>query len=134
MTSYVLDACAVIAYLNDETGSDKVEALLQSNSTIFMSAINVLEVCYDVVRNTGNSTDAQAVLHALSQWPIIIVHTLDEPVLLAAAIFKARGKTSLADSVALGLAQIEQAKLVTADHHEFDRLEQDGLAQFEWIR
>ncbi|HSN75666.1 MAG TPA: hypothetical protein VL334_11365 [Anaerolineae bacterium] len=65
---YVFDACALIAYLNDEVGA---------------------KVAYRI---------------------------------------------SLADSVALGLTQQLDASLVSSDHHEFDRIDQDGKLRFHWIR
>ena len=47
MTIYVLDACAVLAYINNEIGADKVEQLLMSQQRVFMASINLLEICYD---------------------------------------------------------------------------------------
>ncbi|HRH92071.1 MAG: PIN domain-containing protein [Agitococcus sp.] len=134
MTVYVLDACAVLAYINNEIGADKVEQLLMSRQTVFMASINVLEICYDMARRTGDLEEASNFYRLITSWPIHIVDVLDEPLLMAAASFKMRGRLSLADAVALGLSKIKQAKLVTSDHHEFDTLEQAGLAEFEWIR
>jgi len=48
--------------------------------------------------------------------------------------FKRNYRVSLADSVALGLAQQLNAYLVTSDHHEFDPIDRDGKARFWWIR
>ena len=49
---YVLDACAVIAFLNDEEGAQKVEQLLlqgeRAPDTLFMHEINLLEIYYGV--------------------------------------------------------------------------------------
>ena len=134
MTIYVLDACAVLAYINNEIGADKVEQLLMSQQRVFMASINLLEICYDMARRTGSLGEASHFYRLVTSWPIHIVDVLDEPLLIAAASFKMRGRLSLADAVALGLAKIKQAKLVTSDHHEFDTLEQAGLAEFEWIR
>ncbi len=43
---YVLDACAVIAFLNDEDGAHRVEQLLSQGdrapNTLFMHEINLL--------------------------------------------------------------------------------------------
>ena len=134
MTIYVLDACAVLAYINNEIGADKVEQLLMSQQRVFMASINLLEICYDMARRTGSLEEASHFYRLVTSWPIHIVVVLDVPLLIAAASFKMRGRVSLADAVALGLAKIKQAKLVTSDHHEFDTLEQAGLAEFEWIR
>lgn len=43
-------------------------------------------------------------------------------------------KVSLADSIALGFAKENQARLVTSDHHEFDPIDEAGDAKFLWIR
>ena len=43
--------------------------------------------------------------------------------------FKANDRVSLADSVALGLAQQHNAHVVSSDHHEFDPIDRDGKVQ-----
>ncbi len=52
---FVLDACAIIAFLNDEEGTHKVEQLLwqcsRAPNTLFMHEINLLEIYYGVYRN-----------------------------------------------------------------------------------
>lgn len=59
---------------------------------------------------------------------------MTESWLLTASNFKARGRISLGDAMALALSQELNALLVTADHHEFDPIEKEGRARFEWIR
>ena len=52
---FVLDACAIIAFLNDEEGTYKVEQLLwkcnRAPNTLFMHEINLLEIYYGVYRD-----------------------------------------------------------------------------------
>ena len=48
--------------------------------------------------------------------------------------FSTAYRISLADSVALGLAQQHNAHLVGRDHHEFDPIDRDGKPRFRWIR
>ena len=134
MTQYVMDACAALAVLNDEAGADRVEALMASEARIFMSSVNTLEVCYDMARRSGSLAQARQTLDDLLSWPLEMVYQLDEDALLAAAAFKTKGRMSLADAIALELAQVYGAALITADHHEFDPLEAAGVARFEWIR
>ena len=47
-SSFVLDACALIAYLNDEEGADRVETRLleaaEGSITVYMSVVNVCEM------------------------------------------------------------------------------------------
>ncbi|MBT8420496.1 MAG: PIN domain-containing protein [Gammaproteobacteria bacterium] len=134
MNGYLLDACALIALLNDEPGADTVEALLTGKPPIFMSAINVLEVSYDAVRRSRQAHAAALVLELVRQAGIDILWSLTESELLAAAQWKARGKLSMADALALGIAETRALRLVSADHHELDPLEAQGLVQVEWIR
>jgi PIN domain nuclease of toxin-antitoxin system len=48
---YVLDACAIIAFLKGEAGADVVEnALLDRGSQCMAHAINLCEVYYDFHR------------------------------------------------------------------------------------
>jgi hypothetical protein len=45
-----MDACALLAFLNDESGADVVESLLQQiktgECTLFMHKLNILEIYY----------------------------------------------------------------------------------------
>jgi PIN domain nuclease of toxin-antitoxin system len=134
LSTYVLDACALVAYLRDEAGGDRVANILASGHPVHMSAVNVLEVCYDAERREGDSSGAMDVLEKVDDLGIEVIWTLRRADLLAASTFKARGRLSLADAIALALSQRLNARLVTADHHEFDSIEQAGLARFEWIR
>jgi len=54
MAVVVLDACALIAYLRDEGGSERIkEVLLRPEDSVIMHVINVGEVFYDgLKRNT----------------------------------------------------------------------------------
>ena len=48
MAVVVLDACALIAYLRDEEGSDRVsEVFLRPEDPVLMHVINMGEVFYD---------------------------------------------------------------------------------------
>jgi len=62
MKRHVLDACALLAYLNDENGAAAVEDLLASSKEIFMSVVNLYEVCYDALRTSGDEHAVAEVL------------------------------------------------------------------------
>jgi len=51
---FVMDACALIAFLRDETGAEVVTTVLRNanggKAAIRMNGINLLEVYYDVYR------------------------------------------------------------------------------------
>ncbi len=134
MNGYLLDACAVIALLNDEPGADRVDTLLKGKMPVYMSVVNALEVAYDAVRQTGDPAVATKPLRLLMHEGVEFFWSLSEPEFAAAARWKARGRLSLADAIALAVAEIRGLRLISADHHELDPLEAAGLIQVEWIR
>ena len=62
---YIFDACALLAFLNDEEGGDTVEKLLMQSAegdvSVSMSIVNLLEVYYSELRDKGAEI-AQVVL------------------------------------------------------------------------
>jgi len=134
---YLLDACALIAYINDEDGADVVEALLAQSSDnavlLSMSMTNVLEVYYGVFRDFG-SDKAEEVLDEILSLPIGFIGDLSLDTVREAGRLKVSHKMSLADSIALGIASVSGYFVVTADHHEFDAVEKSETIKFLWIR
>jgi len=133
-THLVLDACALIAYLNDEPGADVVAAIFEHVSSVEMSAVNLLEIAYDTIRRSGDPQAGRELLDVVRQLPIKIHWQIDDEVFQNAARLKASFRISLADAFALALAQTLNAAVATSDHHEFDVLESSGTARFLWIR
>jgi len=134
---FVLDACAIIAFLNDEEGTQKVEQLLwqcnQVPNTLFMHEINLLEIYYGVYRDGSKELAEQTYIKVLNM-PIKVVTGLRKNVFKEAGRFKAVYKISLADSIALAEAKIRRIPLVTCDHHEFDPIQDKNELDFFWIR
>ncbi len=138
MTSrYILDACALIAYLNDEEGAEIVEKIIQQTwngqASTWMSVINLLEVYYGVRRELG-ADRANEILKECRALPIEIINSISDDVFEEVGRIKASYRVSLADSIALGLASIMGASLLTSDHHEFDVIEDKESVNFAWIR
>jgi uncharacterized protein len=133
---FVLDACALIAYLNDEPGADGVADLLeraqQGRAHLYVAAVNIYEVYYDCLKR--DAAQAKQLVEDVYGLPISVVEALDRPLMVAAGWFKVAYRVSLADSVALGLAQELNARFVSTDHHELDRIERDGKAPLHWLR
>ena len=134
---YVLDACAVIAALSNEKGADKVakiysEAVL-GNAKIIMNIINLLEVYYGDYRVHGKES-ADEMMKSIISSPTIINSEITANIFAEAGRLKATYKISLADSIALAQAKVENAFLLTSDHHEFDVIEANEPIQFLWIR
>jgi len=137
LNNYVLDACALIALLREETGADKVanviNAAFKSEAKVVMHKINLLEVYYDVYRLYGKS-QANIILSELKKQPVIIKSEIDDNIFAEAGRMKASYKISLADSIALAETYVSNSSLLTSDHHEFDVIEKYEKIKFEWIR
>ena len=54
---YVLDACALLAFLRGEEGADKIETLLlDNNNRCSAHAVNLCEFYFNLVREYGETT------------------------------------------------------------------------------
>jgi len=137
MDGYLLDACALIAYLNDEDGADVVDELFENASegdaTVFISTINLLEVYYGMYRELGYEK-ATEILSDIQSLPITAISDFSLDAMLEAGRLKAVYKVSLADSIALGIASVSGYSLVTADHHEMGPIDTDPDVTLFWIR
>jgi predicted nucleic acid-binding protein len=137
MSRYVLDACALVALLKGEQGAEIVEAAFDAahkkTATIIMNKINLLEVYYDAYRTHGKE-QADLMLSNLKKGPVSINSEISDDIFAAAGRLKASYKISLADSFALAQAIVTGGELLTADHHEFDKIEGIEPISFNWIR
>ncbi len=132
IAKYVFDSYAMFAYLEGETGAEKVAKILKDalngKAEIFMSVINWGEIYYIILREQGEST-AKLYLKTIERYPIIIVEIAKELTLQAAKI-KAFNKMSYADAFAVALSINKKAKLVTGDE-EFQSVEKK--VKIVWI-
>lgn len=126
MKSSVLDSYAVLAFLFQEPGHEKVVALFEkaaeSDKTLFIAAPNWAEVRYMIERKVG-ITRWQEVRARLLGLPIEIVPVDQELAELAGEI-KATNKMSLADCFAAALAKQRKIELYTGDP-EFHSVESE---------
>ncbi|MBI3919807.1 MAG: PIN domain-containing protein [Armatimonadetes bacterium] len=134
---YVLDASALIAYLRQEPGHEivtrRLTAARKGQEILWMHAVNLCEVYYDALRRSGKAL-AEQLLMDVGGLPIRVCRTIGRPLLRESGRLKAVGGISLADALAVGLANLKGGRLVTADHHELDAVEQRGDGRFCWIR
>jgi ribonuclease VapC len=129
---YVLDSFAVLAYLEDEAGADRVNAVLeaarQGLASVWMSIINYGEVVYITEREQGLFA-AQRAIAAIDQLPVTVVDA-DRKLTLSAAKVKAHYSISYADSFAVALGQVRLATVLTGDP-EFRKVE--NLISIDWL-
>jgi len=133
---YVLDACAVIALLNDEGGADTVARLITraeaGTDRLFMSGIQALEVYYDRIYVKGREY-AETVLESLYTSPIIILSDVSRDIIQEAGRFKTSYSMSLGDTFAAATAKKLAAALVTRDK-EMETLEEAGEFSVLWLK
>src|ERR1700690_778960 len=131
-SAFVLDAFALLAYLQDKPAAARVEYLLgqaaKEKCHLFISIINLGELLY-IIERRGGPSKAQESLALIQQLPIEILPA-DEPAVFSAAHIKAVHALSYADAFAAAAAMYAKACILTGDA-EFKSLEQ--MVKVEWL-
>ena len=134
---YIVDACALIAFLYDEQGADKMQAVLEAayagTVDVFMHKLNVLEVYYNIFKAEGKD-NAQLFYSQMNELPITIINSISDSTFWEAGRLKATYRMSLADAIAVAESSTIKAALLTSDHHEFDVIDEKEEIEFMWIR
>lgn len=129
--NYVLDSYAILAYLGDEEGADKVEELINEAENdkikLFMNYVNLGEVYYIVARELG-FVEANRAVVTVKNLPIEFVQ-VNESLALRAGRIKAMHKLSYADAFVVATAIDKEGIIVTGDK-EFEGVYPNIL----WIR
>jgi len=137
-TDYLLDACAVLAFFDDEKGADIVSSLIDKANhgeiNLFMNAANLLEVYYDRIRVIGAEDANDIIRKVYEDSPITIIENLSPDIVREAAYFKATGKMSFADTILVATARCIGATIVSCDHVELGPVERQENITFLWIR
>lgn len=133
--TYVLDSSAIIALLKREPGGSLVDSLLAAaNHTCWVHAVNLCETYYDLVRIMDDKR-ADTTISWLTRTGLIVREDMDIEFWQRAGLHKANVKrVSLADCFCIALADRLDAEIVTADHHEFDAVVEQGLCRATFIR
>ncbi len=111
MIENVLDASAVLALLQNETGKEKVESILEKSA---ISRVNVTEVLTKLIEKGVSSAEAQESFASLD----LKIVEFDENQSVKAAKLRLATKSSglsLGDRCYIALAIQENAVAVTAD-------------------
>jgi len=138
MTSYVLDACALVALLKGEDGAEKIDLLFQQatlgEAMLYISIINLLEVHYGFVADIGLAETVD-MLNNIADTPLTIIDTISPRVYHEAARIKGtHRRLSLADAVGIATAIEYAGVFVTSDHHELEAIEKKETLKFLWFR
>jgi predicted nucleic acid-binding protein len=116
---YLLDTSALLTFIEDEPGSDRVEEVLK-DAAILLPWPVLMETYYITLQEKGRA-EADRRYALLRQLRAEILWTMDEPILLTAARLKAEHHVSLADAVVAAFAIRNNAVLIHKDP-EFDAL------------
>ena len=129
---FVLDSFAVLTYLKEENGWQKVKELfLKAEAKIillYMNYINLGEVYYIAYRENGASV-ADRIFSLIKRWPIQFVGVAENIAIIAGRI-KAENKLSYADAYVVATALHKRAKIVTGDP-EFKSVE--AIVGIDWL-
>ncbi len=121
--TYVLDANAVLTYVQDGPGSEKMERLLDEAFTqqipMLISAANWGEV-FSVLWQEGGEESARRIVATLARLPLQIV-PVDLQQAMKAGELKALYHIPYVDCLAAALSSIQRATLVTSDP-DFEKL------------
>jgi ribonuclease VapC len=133
MKTTALDTSAVLAFLFDEPGAEKIETLFQhaadADKPMFISAINWAEVLYKMQHKQGLPGLEGA--RNLERTMPLAVERVDREMAETAAEFKTAHGLALADAFAAALAKHKKAELVTGDM-EFKSIEKE--VKINWLR
>lgn len=133
MKAYILDSSAVIRYIDDEAGAERVEEILSAcaarHAELYISAMQWGEVAGNLRKRLGKVRE-QRILSSILPSESEIVPLTSERAVLAAGI-KVDRNLSYADAIALELAMsFKDHLLVTAD---YGFKAADDLAKIEFL-
>jgi ribonuclease VapC len=122
----VLDSWALLAYLEQEPGYEKIielfERAVESSRPLLMCIVNWGEVYYQVARRFGEQK-AQEIEKLVQTLPITLVEANKELTREAARV-KATKRMAYADCFAVALARLKKAEIYTGDR-EFKAVEKE---------
>lgn len=129
---YVLDTFAVLTYMKEEPGWQRVRDLLwaacNKKNTIFLNVVSLGEFYYIAYREFG-ATEADRALSLVKLWPLQFVN-VKEDIAVVAGRMKAENKISYADAYVVATAIIKKAAVITGDP-EFKSLEE--IVKINWL-
>jgi predicted nucleic acid-binding protein len=114
----LIDSWCWIEYIEDSKKADEIEKILDSNSQIYISVINIAEV-YKRVLEKHSEKLANEIINFMSERCFLI--PVDNHIALTAAILNNKLKIGLGDSLIYASAKVNNLKLATGDSHFKDK-------------
>ena len=119
LSVYLLDTSALLSFIEDEEGADRVEQALKQKDTLVPWPV-LLETYYITLQEEGQS-EADRRYALIKQLKMNILYDMDEATVLTAARLKALHRVSLADAIIAAFAIRNDAILMHKDP-EFEAL------------
>jgi predicted nucleic acid-binding protein len=133
LPAFVLDSFALLAYLQDEPVSSRIEKLLDNagkeKCRLLLSLISLGEILY-ITERRGGLVKAQDALALIRQLPLELLPA-DEQTVFTAAHLKANHTISYADAFVAATGIQENATVITADP-VFHSVEE--IVPVEWLQ
>ncbi len=133
MTTYVLDASALIRYADDEAGAARVEGIVlacaSKQAEVCISAVQWGEVAGNLRKRFGSAAEA-GLLGRLLPCEAVIVPATGERAVRAAALTVDRN-IAYADGFAIGLAMESPNRILVTADYGFKAV--DDLAKIEFL-
>ncbi|MFZ0301156.1 MAG: PIN domain-containing protein [Terracidiphilus sp.] len=133
MTEYVLDASALIRFLDNEPGARRVEEIItacaSAEAEVCISAVQWGEVSGNLRKRFGASTEATVMAELLPSKATIVAVTADRAV--RAAALKVDRKLAYADGFAMDLALDSTDRILVTADYGFKAVE--DLARIEFL-
>ena len=133
---FVFDSFALIGYLENEPFAESIQDILRSarqkQCRLFLHAVQLGEVYY-ITRREKGPQNADLAYSRIRRFPLTLIETIDETLLLKAASLKADHPISYADGFAAAVAIIHDAALLTRDP-EFKTLERKANLAIQWLK
>jgi predicted nucleic acid-binding protein len=133
--TYLLDACALIAFLDKEPEGIKVKSLFErvnaEEAEIYISIINLTEVLYHFIGSIGEIA-AVELMKSMMELPVTVIRIITDEVYHEAARLKVRRSLSFADTFVCATAKSLDAIIVTKDG-EIKKVEASEGLSLLWI-
>ena len=130
----VLDASALIAFLQGEPGSDVVEDVLtDAGKKKVAHAVNMCEMYYHFLRQNDEAT-AESAVATIAGLKVEVREDMDGTFWRDVGKLKRAHTLSLGDCFCVALAMRLSGEVVTSDHHEMNALVPLGLCPILFIR
>lgn len=131
----MLDTSAILAYLRGEPGAGAVQDLLSDDDEpCVIHAVNMCEVYYSAVRRSDTAGAAE-VIQDLAGTGLVVREDLDTEFWKDVGDIKAHMPSlPLADCFVVALAIRLDAHAVTADHADFDPIQEQDICRVTFIR